>query len=498
MLNNDEFIFSSNINGIFSCLDFKCELNDFWIISYLALSGPTHELDSNQTVFKDIMQLSPSSFVEVSEGSITEKIYWKPTSTEKLHEISDKDAEEGLLKVLTVAVEQRIKSNKNIGIFLSGGLDSSTVGAIASNKLANMNQNLYAYSSIPVETFKRNIGSHVISNESEYIMSLLDMYKNIIPNFHSSQDKNSITDIDQHLLILEHPYRFIENWFWIDELSKLALKDDCAIVVNGQYGNSTISFGDIEPYLIDTLKKFHLKDFYKNVSDYSKLMEVSKNTYLRFFLKHFFTFNDQLKSKFLFVNLENDNLANKQLFNSLGVKKKFKIIKVGSYINTKRNFEEIQKFNSTPRVFSQVNEAYCKLALEYGIEFRDPTMDKRVIEYCFSMPNSQFVREGKPRDLIRRTTRNILPDKIRVNYKYKGYQSADWIYRLEGHVEFVCNEVISHLKKDLFIRYVDCDMVEATLNSILQEGLTNRTTFEFRKLVLLLVFGRFLDSYDKS
>jgi asparagine synthase (glutamine-hydrolysing) len=61
----------------------------------------------------------------------------------------------------------------------------------------------------------------------------------------------------------------------------------------------------------------------------------------------------------------------------------------------------------------------------WGIEQRDPTADKRVFEFCASIPMEQYV-VGKPgRSLIRRAMRGRVPDAA-LDRRTRGVQGADW------------------------------------------------------------------------
>jgi asparagine synthase (glutamine-hydrolysing) len=65
----------------------------------------------------------------------------------------------------------------------------------------------------------------------------------------------------------------------------------------------------------------------------------------------------------------------------------------------------------------------------FGLEVRDPTLDKRVLEFCLGVPEDQFLHEGRDRMLIRRAMKGYLPDTVRSNAR-RGRQAADLVYRL--------------------------------------------------------------------
>jgi asparagine synthase (glutamine-hydrolysing) len=60
-----------------------------------------------------------------------------------------------------------------------------------------------------------------------------------------------------------------------------------------------------------------------------------------------------------------------------------------------------------------------------GFEVRDPTIDMRIVEYCLSIPEDQFLRAGQTRWLIRRAMRNLVTPVV-LEERRRGLQEADW------------------------------------------------------------------------
>jgi asparagine synthase (glutamine-hydrolysing) len=61
----------------------------------------------------------------------------------------------------------------------------------------------------------------------------------------------------------------------------------------------------------------------------------------------------------------------------------------------------------------------------WGIDSRDPTADRRLIEFCLAVPADQFLRDGVPRALARTAFADRLPAALLAERR-KGYQAADW------------------------------------------------------------------------
>jgi len=61
----------------------------------------------------------------------------------------------------------------------------------------------------------------------------------------------------------------------------------------------------------------------------------------------------------------------------------------------------------------------------HGMEARDPTADRRLMELCLTIPEDQFLHDGEPRALARRVMAGLVPDEI-IQERRSGRQSADW------------------------------------------------------------------------
>lgn len=61
----------------------------------------------------------------------------------------------------------------------------------------------------------------------------------------------------------------------------------------------------------------------------------------------------------------------------------------------------------------------------FGLEFRDPTADVRVVDFCLSIPDAEFRRGRERRLLIRRAMHGRVPDAT-LRSTVRGVQAADW------------------------------------------------------------------------
>jgi asparagine synthase (glutamine-hydrolysing) len=65
----------------------------------------------------------------------------------------------------------------------------------------------------------------------------------------------------------------------------------------------------------------------------------------------------------------------------------------------------------------------------FGMDQRDPTNDKRLIEFCLSIPDEMYVGNGRDRLLVRRGMEGLMPPEILWS-ELRGIQAADIGQRL--------------------------------------------------------------------
>lgn len=133
-----------------------------------------------------------------------------------------------------------------------------------------------------------------------------------------------------------------------------------------------------------------------------------------------------------------------------------------------------------------------KLGLAHRMLERDPTMDKRVIEFCLSVPEDQYVRYGRERNLIRRAMAGIVPDKVRLNETVRGVQGADWAQRLEPQWPEIKDEISKIGELPAEREYLDIEKIQRELKKYNTLEIDAAGDHGLRMLMRSLIFSRFL------
>ena len=120
------FLFASEIKSFISHPDFHAEIEEKHVDEYFYYKYNAHD----RTVFKDVKQLPPGYYLEVSMQGEKLVKYWEPDLTTR-NSLSELDATKRLEEILKTSVKSQLLSDVKVGCQLSGGIDSSLVTTFA-------------------------------------------------------------------------------------------------------------------------------------------------------------------------------------------------------------------------------------------------------------------------------------------------------------------------------------------------------------------------------
>ncbi|NRT70232.1 asparagine synthase-related protein [Clostridium beijerinckii] len=468
------------------------KLNERWICDFLALKSVVHQFEPEETIYSNIYQVMPATAIIIKNGEISKYKYWDPLASGNILRLkSDDDYIREFKKVFFEAINCRLDSDKEISIMLSGGLDSTSVACIAGRKLKDRGEKIISYTSVPMDGYKDNTSKYRFANESEYVDSLKDVIDNLEINYCKSEKKDSVSDIKRFTRILEQPYKTFQNIFWVDEIMGKVEKRNSKVLLTGQYGNFSISYGDFLVHIKTLLETGQFYKVIKEIYECSKIYNQSILTTSKRIVMAFREYKNIRKISSIKKKYEHSPLK-LDLIYKWDIDNRIEKSRYGS-INLKcKNIKEYRQDFLDPIMLTQIGNIESKLSLSHGIVQRDPTKDKRVVEFCLSLPAEQFVRNGQERILIKRAMKGILPDKIRLNFFAKGLQSADWLQRLRPRYNYICNELEAAIKYKKSCKYLDTEKLKKQLKCLKYTSADN-CSIDMKMIITSLTLYKYLN-----
>ena len=169
-----EFVFASEIKAILASGLVEPQLDSLAVRQYLR-RGYVH---SDRTIYSNIHSLPPAHRLILQDGRLQISRYWSLPAVEG--EISLEDAVERFRHLFDQSIERQLVADVPVGAFLSGGLDSSTIVALASQRHQGLKTFSFGFGKVIDELpFAREIAQlyatdhHEATDQGEHIAGLL-------------------------------------------------------------------------------------------------------------------------------------------------------------------------------------------------------------------------------------------------------------------------------------------------------------------------------------
>lgn len=478
--NNVELCFSSNITALVKISSKFVNVNKLWVANYLSTQGPLSELDGVLTIYEGVLQLSAASYLSYDCKKFIVKKYWK-LRRKKISRLSDQEYIDAFLKLWRIILDDYSKIYDNIGLLLSGGMDSNAIAV-------TLTKPFKAYTAVPLDTYiKKNNNDNLIAHEGDTVEETKKIIKNMMHSYEKFEGYNSYNTIDELLEFEEQPYNTFTNKYWIDNISRIAKKDGCKALMHGHAGNNTFSAGDILTHLFTCTSEFRIVEFFQSLFAFSRRFNIRKAKILREYIKKLVPIN-------LYQRLSGEkfeSLASIQLIDECGLLNFYKKNKLNIYQKRAMNYYDLKCNSFHDLILAQIGNAQTKRELKYGVHECDPTSDERLLQFCMDIPYDQFFKNGIGRSLYRRAFINAVPESIINNVKKTGWQSADFCHRNSCEFIKLENEINSFLKNDNYRTFLSIEKIEKYIHHLYSEDELIVTT-ALNKLLRIVTLGRFL------
>ncbi len=383
-------IFASEVKSLLAA-GFPRIVDKTALWSYLSYQ---YSLGEN-TLFQGVKKLLPGHMLILNEKEVIIRKYWDIVEN-VINENEDYFARK-LLKILETATKLRMNSDVPVGAFLSGGIDSSAVVALARPHYGN---NFHTFS-VGFETFSELPYAKKVS---EYLDT----------DHHEVQitSKMVLNDLKKIAWIYDEPLgdaAIINTYF----LSKEA-KKNVTVVLTGDGGDEL--FAGYAPYLNNPRRYSLLKN---------PLIKKSANLVTNFFYNRYYPANSQfINDKMRYLDYFLDSSFNRIHLNSQRMMGDNEIKVITSLpnidINSHANFpNEQQTFlgnmlavdckNILPEKFLMKVD---KGTMANSVEARVPLLDVELIQFAFTIPPRLKIKNGQEKYILRKAVQGLLPREI--------------------------------------------------------------------------------------
>ncbi|MBP5605012.1 MAG: asparagine synthase (glutamine-hydrolyzing), partial [Ruminiclostridium sp.] len=395
-LNGSGIVFASEIKALFRCPEIKPRLDEEGAAS-LILLGPARK--AGLGVFRDIMELRPGEYAFFDDKGLRRKIYWRPEPA--IHSETLAETEDHLGWLIRDSIERQLVSDVPLCTFLSGGLDSSLISAVAARKFTADGRTLSTYSIDyrgnrnyfvasdfqPDEDapWTERMSSFLGTEHTNVIINSPALADALIPAM-TARDLPGMADVDSSLLLFcgEVKKRFT-----------VALSGECADEIFGGYPwyhKPELLFAEGFPWARSVIKRTGL--LRRDLAEHVSPLEYVKGAA-----------DDTVRDMPMPDDESREERARRRMF----------LLNFYWFMQTLLDRKD-----------------RCSMA--HGLEVRVPFCDHRIAQYAYNIPWEMKTAGGREKGLVRRIAEKYLPADVawRKKSPYPKTFSPDYSRRVFG------------------------------------------------------------------
>jgi asparagine synthase (glutamine-hydrolysing) len=397
-LTRDFFVFASEIRGIITTNLYNPQPD--WHALYHAMSFCVAPRPT--TCFRDIRSLEQAHWMKIDcSGKVRKARFWAPPLGKIDKSKSEKDWIVFIEEHIKNAVKRRLIADVPVATFMSGGVDSTTMSALASLQ------------SDMITAFTLGFQDKVEEvDELEQARAVALRYPNIIHREVITKAEIVLTKIKEITRCNEEPFLTLDPTYILSKaLHEMGIK----VVLNG-LGADELFFGYGHQKIVRCWQYLRfIRNIFALLSNfecqYSKYFYYfSSSNVIECYIKIFSIFREEEKKK-LFLCTEAKSYNSYKYFSQL--------YQLDSLEFTD-NFEcltylELLDYIGNYHVFR--NDQFSML---FSLETRFPYLDHKLVEAVFQMPSSLKIKEKQNKYILRKIAKKYIPGEC-LEMRKKGF-----------------------------------------------------------------------------
>ncbi|MCT2407862.1 asparagine synthase (glutamine-hydrolyzing) [Chryseobacterium antibioticum] len=422
---NNEFIFASEIKAILASGLIQPQINTDALSHYLQYGY----VSTYQSIYSNIFTLPPAHQLIWKEGKITVSRYYSLPAKDRT--ISLSDAKEEFFYLLKNAVKKQLIADVEVGSFLSGGLDSSSIVAMVNEFLPKQTTISFGY-------------DHKDS-ELKFAKEIADRYNTNHREVHEQKG-----DVAESLLkispFLDEPFAdtsYLPHY----EICKNARKS-LTVALSGDVGDEL--FGGYHFYTVENKLKNHFS--YKNIIAQFGLKLYQKARQTSFVTQQNLKFSSILDFHQNFVR----NDFNKTERERLGLVSDYK--QSYSFTPNPDSLNDIMRVDLEHYVPGNMMVKSDRMAMANSLEVRTPFLDIDFAEFCIQLPEQLKLTHDNDKIILREAMGSYWTETIRKRHK-QGFGMSVKSWFAEDNLMKLSNDLLKNRDQKIF-NYIDFDAAQ--------------------------------------
>ncbi|GAA0586674.1 asparagine synthetase B family protein [Rhizomicrobium electricum] len=452
--------------------------------------------------FAGINRVEPGALVIAhADGRIETRDWYTWRLDRKSRFARDDDAVEAFRATFDRAVADRLRSIGSIAAHLSGGLDSAAAVSSAARLLAGRGARLTAYTHVPMKGVVLDEPEGRIVDEGPLAALLAARYPNVDHVLVDSAGREIGDDFDRNFFYCERPVLNPCNALWVREIARKASNAGHRVVMSASCGNATISQDGVQR-IAELFSSGRLAAWWREAAALRREGYQAQRVYGGLTLLPLLPARAAALLRAL-AGRERKDLAevtalHPDVIAGADLNARLKDLDFDPTYRPWRNHRALAAF--ILRRHDRGTNLKGELGA-FGVDRRDPTCDRRLVELTLEMPSHMYLRDGQTKWLYRQAFADRIPEEtLAVNAKHRGYQGADWFARMQGDRGATLRmQAAMALAAPGVAGLIDCEGVKSLLERPLPAKPGTTTTRNYRtKLLRAISVAHFVAKATRS
>ena len=399
--NHNTLVFGSELKSLLSLEEGSSikRVNKNHLNQYLK-HGYKYLFKKNETYFENILKIEPGTINKFSliNLNLKKKTQILKKEFNKKIKISREEAVEQIRDIVIRSMKSRLISDRPVGFYLSGGVDTGSLTSISSKIL---NKKIKCFSIIDADTrYNEEKNIDITTNDLN-----CETIKIKFPNKEDFFER--LTDlIDYH----DKPISSL-NYYTHSFMHNIIKKNDIKVIISGLGGDEMFT-GYYDHFLMH-LRELNKSDYKINLKSWKqhiKPLILNKN------LRNLDLFKNKKKREYLVTDFD------KKFINKMFTNKSIEPFHEKKYSNS------LLKNRMLNELFHELVPLICNEddmnSMKMSIENRSPLLNKELLNFSLSLPQNMYIKDGYGKSLFRDSMKGILNDKVRLDRKKHGFNSS--------------------------------------------------------------------------
>jgi asparagine synthase (glutamine-hydrolysing) len=416
-----ELVFASEIKALLTHPKLVAKRDEHALHQYLSLQFCLDE----RTMFEGVRKVKPGFYVTGTGANINQEVCYWDTNYQIDHDHTEAWFYDQLRTLLDDAMRLQVRSDVPVGAYLSGGIDSSLVCALASRHLDGR-----------MSTFHARFAEGPEYDESEFAKAVVNQtgahYHEIVPSATDFVDylPGLIASLDEPLA---GPGLFPQ--YMVSKLARQHVK----VVLGGQGGDEV--FGGYARYLVGYLEQALKGAIFETQEEGQHLVTLESIVPHLALLKQYKPLLANFWSKGLFDEMD------KRYFHLIDRSQGMSDLLHSDALNTfdrEALFGEFQKVFNHPDTNSYINkmthfdqktllpallQIEDRVSMSVSLESRVPLLDYRIVDLVTSMPPPLKFKGGRSKHILKKVIGDLVPASVLERKDKMGFPVplAEWM-----------------------------------------------------------------------